>query len=43
MVSNDNGDHWQEAQLPTITSDRFYSVLDMSEKLIFMHVDNPGG
>ncbi|XP_070193615.1 sortilin-like isoform X2 [Littorina saxatilis] len=42
IVSNDNGEHWNEAQLPTITSDRFFSVLDMSEGLIFMHVDNPG-
>lgn len=41
-VSNDGGDTWNEAQLPTITSDRFFSVLDMSEHLIFMHVDNPG-
>ncbi|XP_025108123.1 sortilin-like [Pomacea canaliculata] len=41
-VSNDAGSSWSEAQLPTITNDRFFSVLDMSEKLIFMHVDNPG-
>lgn len=42
LVSNDNGRHWNEAQLTTITNDRFFSVLDMSEHLIFMHVDNPG-
>ncbi|XP_076469202.1 sortilin-like [Babylonia areolata] len=42
IVSNDGGDMWNEAQLPTITRDRFFSVLDMSEHLIFMHVDNPG-
>ncbi|KAL8622054.1 hypothetical protein ACOMHN_056539 [Nucella lapillus] len=41
-VSSDGGAHWNEAQLPTITRDRFFSVLDMSEHLIFMHVDNPG-
>ncbi|XP_050412242.1 sortilin [Patella vulgata] len=41
-VSTDGGATWSEAQLPTLTVDRFYSVLDMSEKLIFMHVDNPG-
>ncbi|XP_059173686.1 sortilin-like [Physella acuta] len=42
MISSDGGDTWGEAQLPTLTGDRFYSVLDMSEGLIFMHVDNPG-
>ncbi|CAG5136712.1 unnamed protein product, partial [Candidula unifasciata] len=42
MISTDGGDTWNEAQLPTLTGDRFFSVLDMSEGLIFMHVDNPG-
>ncbi|CAL1538547.1 unnamed protein product [Lymnaea stagnalis] len=42
MISSDGGDTWNEAQLPTLTGDRFFSVLDMSEGLIFMHVDNPG-
>ncbi|XP_067683191.1 sortilin-like [Haliotis asinina] len=42
MVSTDAGKSWNEAQLPTVDGDRFYSVLDMSENLIFMHVDNPG-
>ncbi|BFZ10688.1 hypothetical protein BsWGS_13727 [Bradybaena similaris] len=42
MISTDGGDSWNEAQLPTLTGDRFFSVLDMSEGLIFMHVDNPG-
>ncbi|CAH1783310.1 unnamed protein product [Owenia fusiformis] len=41
-VSTDSGKTWNEAQLPTIDQDRFYSILDMSEDLIFMHVDNPG-
>ncbi|ELT94733.1 hypothetical protein CAPTEDRAFT_178911 [Capitella teleta] len=41
-VSSDGGNTWNEVQLPTITSDRFYSILDMNEKMIFMHVDNPG-
>ncbi|XP_072181628.1 sortilin-like [Diadema setosum] len=41
-VSNDQGNTWQPTQLPAITSDRFFSVLDMSEGLIFMHVDDPG-
>ncbi|XP_070559538.1 sortilin-like [Ptychodera flava] len=40
-VSSDGGDTWNEAQLPSITTDRFYSILDMSEGMIFMHVDNP--
>ncbi|XP_012945105.2 sortilin [Aplysia californica] len=42
MISSDGGESWNEAQLPTLIGDRFYSVLDMSEGLIFMHVDNPG-
>lgn len=41
-ISADLGKSWNTAQLPTITGDRFYSVLDMNEKLVFMHVDNPG-
>ncbi|XP_064632008.1 sortilin-like isoform X2 [Lineus longissimus] len=41
-VSTDGGQTWNEAQLPTITHDRFYSILDMSEDMIFMHVDSPG-
>lgn len=40
-VSTDRGHSWQPTQLPVITSDRFFSVLDMSEGLIFMHVDDP--
>ncbi|KAH9512967.1 Sortilin [Bulinus truncatus] len=42
MISSDGGNTWNEAQLPTLTGDRFFSVLDMSDGLIFMHVDNPG-
>ncbi|XP_055883835.1 sortilin-like [Biomphalaria glabrata] len=42
MISSDGGKSWDEAQLPTLTGDRFFSVLDMSEGMIFMHVDNPG-
>ncbi|KAL3853614.1 hypothetical protein ACJMK2_017146 [Sinanodonta woodiana] len=41
-ISTDGGKTWNEAQLPTVTQDRFYSVLDMSEGLVFMHVDDPG-
>ncbi|KAK3799662.1 hypothetical protein RRG08_027168 [Elysia crispata] len=42
MISTDGGSTWDEAKIPTINGDRFYSVMDMSEGLIFMHVDNPG-
>ncbi|CAD5115363.1 DgyrCDS4342 [Dimorphilus gyrociliatus] len=42
MVSIDEAKTWIEAQVPHLTSDRFFSVLDMSEDLIFLHVDNPG-
>ncbi|KAK3610584.1 hypothetical protein CHS0354_009024 [Potamilus streckersoni] len=41
-ISTDGGKTWNEARLPTVTQDRFYSVLDMSEGLVFMHVDDPG-
>ncbi|XP_074644264.1 sortilin-like [Tubulanus polymorphus] len=40
-VSTDEGKTWNEAVLPSITPERFYSILDMNEGLIFMHVDNP--
>ncbi|ESO99480.1 hypothetical protein LOTGIDRAFT_231095 [Lottia gigantea] len=42
QISTDGGTSWAETVLPTLTGDRFYSVLDMSEELIFLHVDNPG-
>ncbi|XP_021369881.1 sortilin-like isoform X2 [Mizuhopecten yessoensis] len=41
-VSPDGGTTWFEAQLPTLDSDMFYSVMDMEEDLVFMHVDDPG-
>ncbi|XP_069141145.1 sortilin-like isoform X3 [Argopecten irradians] len=41
-VSADGGKKWFEAQLPTLDSDMFYSVMDMEEDLVFMHVDDPG-
>ncbi|KAL5015049.1 hypothetical protein ScPMuIL_009319 [Solemya velum] len=41
-LSTDEGQTWHDAQLPTLTQDRFFSVLDMAEGLVFMHVDNPG-
>lgn len=42
MVSNDNSSTWREAQIPRIESDRFYAIMDMSEGMIFLHVDNNG-
>ncbi|XP_042597603.1 sortilin-like isoform X1 [Cyprinus carpio] len=41
-VSSDQGDHLQKAQLPSTTTEQFYSVLDGDEDMIFMHVDSPG-
>ncbi|XP_056093226.1 sortilin isoform X1 [Rhinichthys klamathensis goyatoka] len=41
-VSSDQGDHFKKAQLPSATTEQFYSVLDGDEDMIFMHVDNPG-
>ncbi|XP_056603444.1 sortilin [Triplophysa dalaica] len=41
-VSSDQGDHFNKAQLPSATTEQFYSVLDGDEDMIFMHVDNPG-
>ncbi|XP_043093953.1 sortilin [Puntigrus tetrazona] len=41
-VSSDQGDHFRKAQLPSATTEQFYSVLDGDVDMIFMHVDNPG-
>ncbi|CAB1346155.1 unnamed protein product, partial [Coregonus sp. 'balchen'] len=41
-VSSDQGDHFNKAQLPSASTEQFYSVLDGDEDMIFMHVDNPG-
>ncbi|XP_013401133.1 sortilin [Lingula anatina] len=41
-VSTDGGESWNGVQVPTVTEDRFYSILDMSEGMIFLHVDKPG-
>ncbi|KAL4226601.1 Sortilin [Mactra antiquata] len=40
LISTDGGNTFQEAQLPTIEPDRFYSVMDIEDDMIFMHVDN---
>ncbi|XP_042155924.1 sortilin [Oncorhynchus tshawytscha] len=41
-VSSDQGDQFNKAQLPSASTEQFYSVLDGDEDMIFMHVDNPG-
>ncbi|XP_038073484.1 sortilin-like [Patiria miniata] len=41
-VSKDDGKTWSPTQLPVVTSDRFFSVLDMNEGMLFMHVDDEG-
>ncbi|XP_071161157.1 sortilin-like isoform X2 [Mytilus edulis] len=42
LVSTDGGATWDRTYLPTMNGERFFSVLDMNEGLVFMHVDNPG-
>jgi len=42
VVSTDAGLNWNHVLLPTITPDRFFSILDASEGQIFLHVDEPG-
>ncbi|XP_017290114.1 sortilin [Kryptolebias marmoratus] len=41
-VSVDRGDHWNMAQLPSVTHQQFYSILSANQDMIFMHVDDPG-
>ncbi|XP_029901713.1 sortilin [Myripristis murdjan] len=41
-VSSDQGNVFNQAQLPSASTEQFYSVLDGDEDMIFMHVDNPG-
>ncbi|KAM5180916.1 sortilin [Mantella aurantiaca] len=41
-VSQDHGDTWNVAQLPSVTHEQFYSVLAASDDLIFIHVDDEG-
>jgi len=42
IVSTDAGSHWHHVLLPSITPDRFFSILDATEGQIFLHVDEPG-
>lgn len=41
-VSKNQGHAWNAAQLPMIGDDQFYSFLDLSEDMVFLHVDKPG-
>lgn len=41
-VSKNGGDTWDPVQVPSVTPERFYSILDMSEGMIFLHVDESG-
>ncbi|XP_068125611.1 sortilin [Hyperolius riggenbachi] len=41
-VSQDYGDTWNEAQLPSVTQEQFYSVLAANNDLVFIHVDDEG-
>ncbi|XP_022099300.1 sortilin-like [Acanthaster planci] len=42
-VSKDDGETWNPTQLPVITINQFFSVLDMNEGMLFIHVDDEGG
>ncbi|XP_015207831.2 sortilin [Lepisosteus oculatus] len=41
-VSSNQGDSFNQAQLPSATLEQFYSVLEADAEMIFMHVDEPG-
>ncbi|KAG8451093.1 hypothetical protein GDO86_003386 [Hymenochirus boettgeri] len=41
-VSQDQGDKWNVAQLPSVTYEQFYSVLAASDDMVFIHVDDEG-
>ena len=38
-VSKDSGANFQAVNIPEITTDRFYSVMEMHKGMIFLHVD----
>ncbi|XP_076824806.1 sortilin-like isoform X1 [Clavelina lepadiformis] len=40
-VSKNEGHAWNAAQLPLINPEQFYSILDMTEDMVFVHVDKP--
>ena len=39
-VSKDSGSNFRPVNVPEITSDRFYAVLEMHKGMIFLHVDD---
>ncbi|KAM4700528.1 sortilin [Discoglossus pictus] len=41
-VSQDQGDTWNVAQLPSVKYEQFYSVLAANDDLVFIHVDEEG-
>uniref|UniRef100_A0A1A7XVQ6 Sortilin n=1 Tax=Iconisemion striatum TaxID=60296 RepID=A0A1A7XVQ6_9TELE len=41
-VSVDHGESWNEAQLPPVGHEQFYSILAANDDMVFMHVDEPG-
>nr|XP_033774043.1 sortilin [Geotrypetes seraphini] len=41
-VSLDHGDTWNMAQLPSVGQEQFYSILAVTDDMVFMHVDEPG-
>ncbi|KAG9485416.1 hypothetical protein GDO78_008468 [Eleutherodactylus coqui] len=41
-ISQDHGDTWNIAQLPSVTHEQFYSVLAASDDMVFIHVDDEG-
>ncbi|XP_069800768.1 sortilin [Dendropsophus ebraccatus] len=41
-VSQNLGDTWNVAQLPSVTHEQFYSVLAANDDLVFIHVDDEG-
>ena len=43
QVSTNQGRTFKSAQVPVVSKNQFYSVLDMSEDMIFIHVDIAGG
>ncbi|XP_014670046.1 PREDICTED: sortilin-like [Priapulus caudatus] len=42
VVSTDGGDTWDEAQVPAIRPEQFFTILDGSEGMVFLHVDELG-
>ncbi|XP_017273344.1 sortilin 1b [Kryptolebias marmoratus] len=42
LVSVDQGESWNTAQLPPVGHEQFYSILAANDDMVFMHVDEPG-